>query len=107
MYSICLGREADATGLADWTGKLWNHTASGSGTAYGFIFSNEFINKNHSNEDYVEYLYQAFMGRGSDAVGKADWVGKLNSGWSRYDVFNGFVGSQEFMGICNSYGIVR
>lgn len=47
------------------------------------------------------------MRRGSDPIGKAGWVNQLNSGSSRYDVFNEFVGSQEFMGVCNSYEIVR
>ncbi len=75
--------------------------------AYGFIFSYEFKDKNLCNEDFAEQLYSALMGSDSDSVGKADWVGKLESGWTREAVFNGFVGSQEFMGICNSYGIVR
>lgn len=107
MYKVALGREGDPSGLKDWTNRLWTHAASGRDIAYGFIFSKEFLGKNYSDADYVEHLYEAFMGRKSDAPGKADWVGRLAKGSSREDVFNGFVGSQEFSGICNSYGIVR
>ena len=107
LYSICLNREADEGGLNDWTGQLWARTTTGKRVAFGFIFSQEFINLNLSNEDYVEYLYLAIMGRASDAGGKADWVNRLNNGWSRDAVFNGFAGSTEFNNICNSYGIIR
>lgn len=107
MYKVCLNREAEAKGLQGWTKQLWEHTASGRKVAQGFIFSNEFKAKNYSNADYVEYLYKAFMGRGSDAAGKADWLGRMQQGWTREQVFDGFVGSDEFTKICNSYGIVR
>lgn len=107
LYDICLDREADMDGLAYWTNQLWNHTNSGSGVAYGFIFSNEFLSKKYGDEDYVEYLYLAFMGRNSDSVGKADWINRINNGWTRKQVFDGFVGSQEFTEICNSYGILK
>ena len=107
LYSVCLDRKPDNAGLKDWTNKLWNHTQSGRDVAYGFIFSKEFTGKNYSNADYVEYLYKAFMDRSSDAAGKADWLNRMKQGWTREQVFDGFVGSQEFTKICNSYGIVR
>ena len=107
LYKVCLNREPDAAGLKDWTTQLRNHTATGKQVASGFIFSEEFKNRNLSNEDYVEYLYEAFMGRASDPVGKADWVGRLDDGFTREFVFEGFAGSEEFNNICNSYGILR
>ena len=108
LYKVCLNRDADAGGLETWTKSLRNHTETGRSVAYGFIFSNEFKNKNYSNEAYVEYLYEAFMGRSSDANGKKMWVDLLNSGkYTRVKVFDGFVGSAEFTVICNSYGITR
>lgn len=107
LYRICLNREADVAGLKNWTNQLWNRTNTGRGVAYGFIFSPEFIKKNHSNADYVEYLYEAFLGRSSDSAGKANWVGLLEQGASRESIFDGFVGSQEFTNICNEYGIIR
>ncbi|MCR5654253.1 MAG: DUF4214 domain-containing protein [Lachnospiraceae bacterium] len=107
LYNVCLDRDPDDAGLADWTGKLWAHERSGRDVSFGFIFSKEFQNRGFSNEDYVEYLYKAFFGRASDAAGKADWVGRLNGGASREDVFNGFVGSTEFDNLCKKYGITR
>ena len=107
MYDVCLDRKPEAAGLADWTNRLWSHTASGRQVALGFIFSDEFKAKKYSNMDYVEYLYKAFLGRASDTAGKADWLARMANGWTREQVFDGFVGSDEFSGICSSYGIVR
>ncbi|MCD8069187.1 MAG: leucine-rich repeat protein [Lachnospiraceae bacterium] len=108
LYNICLDRDPDEAGLADWTGQLWAHTKSGRDVAYGFIFSQEFINKNLDDESYIEYLYRAFFGREYDEAGKADWLNHMQSmGYSREDVFDGFVGSEEFNNLCKKYGIVR
>ena len=108
LYSVCLNREADAGGLAYWVRQLKDKTNTGRGVAYGFIFSPEFVSKEYDNSTYVEYLYQAMMGRASDPAGKADWINRMETqGWSREAVFDGFVGSREFTDICNSYGIVR
>ncbi len=60
-----------------------------------------------SDEEYVENLYAAFMGRPSDEGGKTNWVNALKSGEMTRDmVFEGFANSAEFQGICNSYQIV-
>ncbi len=107
MYLVCLGRDADPSGLESWSANLREQKETGRDVVYGFMFSEEFIKKNYSNADYVEYLYKAFMGRGSDPSGKAAWVGQLDSGVSRLEVFEGFVESEEFTKICDEYGIRR
>ena len=107
LYKICLDREADENGLSYWNGMLRRNECSGATAAHGFIFSPEFVNKNHSDADFVEYLYQAFMGRASEPNGKAYWLERMASGEvTREDVFNGFAYSGEFVEICNGYGIV-
>ena len=104
-YTVTLGRGSDPDGFADWKGQLLNGKAVGIEVAYGFLFSPEYTKKNKSNEDYVKDLYMLFMGREPDPDGFNDWVGQLNSGKSRLDVFTGFANSQEFYNICESYGI--
>ena len=106
LYKICLDRDADENGLSYWSGMLRRNECSGATAAHGFVFSEEFINKNHSDADYIEYLYQAFMGRASEPNGKAYWLERMASGEvTREDVFNGFAYSAEFVEICNGYGI--
>lgn len=105
LYNKCLGRQSEAEGLSDWATKLALGQASGADVASGFVFSDEYKNKNTSNEDFVEMMYVVFMDRASDAAGKNDWVDKLNNGMSREYVCSGFINSTEFAGICSNYGI--
>ena len=107
FYKIILERNYDQVGLNYWTNQLWNHTNTGRDVAYGFVFSQEFINKKYNDSDYIEHLYLAFFGRKSDKVGKQHWIDCIKDGWTREEVFDGFIGSQEFINICNEYGIVR
>ena len=104
-YSIILGREADASGLETWYKELSSGRKAASEIIDKFVNSSEFKGKKYSNEDAVEILYQAMMGRGSDPSGKANWVAKLNAGQPFAVVINGFCNSAEFKGICASYGI--
>ena len=106
LYKECLGRTPDAKGLANWTEALRNQTKTGRQVAYGIVFSSEFKNKNLSDSDYVKTLYRAFFGREADAKGLQNWVNKLAAGATRESVFNGFVGSQEFLKLCAKYGII-
>ena len=104
-YTVTLDRGSDPEGFADWKGQLLNGKSVGVNIAYGFLFSQEYKNKNKSNKDYVKDLYKLFMDREPDEAGFNDWVGKLEDGKSREEVFTGFANSQEFYNICDSYGI--
>ena len=51
-------------------------------------------------------LYNTLMGRKSDAAGKAAWVAQLdNKNATREKIVEGFIHSDEFIGICDEYGI--
>lgn len=105
LYDVCLDRDPDEGGMNDWVNRLSNGTETGTSAAYGFIFSQEFQNRNFCNNDYVKQLYRAFMGREYDSDGLAGWVNGLESGMTREEVFNGFAQSAEFGNLCNEYGI--
>ncbi|MBP5330564.1 MAG: DUF4214 domain-containing protein [Lachnospiraceae bacterium] len=107
LYTTCLSRSADDNGLMAWARQLANQRDTGTGAARGFFFSTEFTNQNVSNGEYVTRLYRTFMGREPDEAGFNAWVGQLDSGVSREDVFDGFAASQEFGVICSQYGILR
>lgn len=107
LYDKCLNRQPDGPGLQDWSNRLIQGSMSGTRVAYGFVFSDEYKSQNTSNDAYIETLYRVFLDRGSDPVGKANWLDALNQGVSREYVFHGFAESQEFTQICASYGIIR
>jgi len=105
FYQLCLSRDPDSGGLNGWVNYLINGTLTGADVAYSFIFSQEFIDRDVSNEDYVTIMYRAFFGREPDSDGYNGWLTWLNSGRTRKWVLAGFVNSQEFKNLCNSYGV--
>jgi uncharacterized repeat protein (TIGR01451 family) len=105
FYQLCLGRDPDAPGLEQWSDNLLNRIQTGADVANGFINSQEFINKNTSNDEYLTILYKAFFNRDPDQAGWDVWIAELNSGTDRGHVLDGFLGSQEFIKLCEDYGI--
>ena len=104
FYSKALGRKYDIDGLNEHIGSYLADRDFYQ-LAFNFIFSPEYIEKNLSDEEFVENMYEVFFDRSSDPEGKADWVGRLKSGASREDVLAGFVGSQECAELMAGFGI--
>ncbi len=107
MYTVALGRNADAEGLEFWSNLLASKGSDGANIAYGFIMSEEFIGKNLSNVEYLHILYRTFFNREADQGGFDFWMNLLNTGTSRGTVLAGFVNSVEFSDLCNEFGILR
>ncbi len=105
MYTKALNRDGETVGVEDWTNRINTKVMSPEAVAKSFFSSQEFINRNLNNEDYVETLYQTFMDRASDAKGKQYWIDKLNGGMSRQQVLEGFSRSEEFSKIMKRYGL--
>jgi len=105
LYKTCLGRGPDPAGLENWESNLIAGRVSGGQAAYGFVFSEELINKNLDNDQFLSIMYKAFFDRSADPGGYVNWMGLLNSGYSREFVFLNFVKSTEFADICAKYGI--
>lgn len=104
LYNVVLNRAPDATGLATWESVLRNGYAQGQAqflqaakeTAAGFFNSDEYVDRNRSNSDYVRDLYLVYLSREPDQGGWVAWVNALNSGASRQDVRAGLAESGEF-----------
>ena len=107
MYTKALKRASEEGGKNDWANQLLTGKSDGATLAKGFICSNEFVNKDMSNEEFIDTLYETFFDRPADEGGKADWLKKLNEGSSRTSVLAGFVNSAEFGNLCESFGIAR
>ena len=105
LYNVVLQRDADPTGREYWIGQLASGS-TGAGIARGFFFSREFLARQFSDEEYLEILYHTFFDRASDPTGRAYWLGRMNSGTSRSEVYDGFVNSVEWSNLCVRYGIV-
>lgn len=110
LYKNCLERTPDISGLESWCKKLKNGT-TGSQIAYGFVFGKEYMERLNAKtgepflNNYVRILYNAFLGRNPDTVGKEKWKNKLREPNSLQYVFNGLLMSSEFKEQCEKAGI--
>ena len=107
LYTLCLGRNADAAGFSYWTNSLANMRISGTDCAFGFIFSDEMNNANLDDEAFIKLLYSVLLGRDASDTEISNWLAELSSGKTREEIFYGFAGSPEFGRICAENGIVR
>ena len=105
FYALVLGRESDQAGLDGWVNALLGGTLSGADVAEAFFLSREYLDRNTSDDEFVETLYRAFFNRNSDFDGKQGWLGALQRGSSRGQVIDGFSGSAEFAALAAAYGI--
>ncbi|SDI92536.1 protein of unknown function [Lachnospiraceae bacterium G41] len=107
MYNVTLNRDPDPDGLDYWTNNLLEGKLTGAETAKHFILADEFINKNLTYNEFLDVMYAAFFDRPKDDQGYYYWLDQLYNGASKEYVVACFVDSEEFTGICESYGIVR
>ncbi len=106
FYQKVLSRDAEAGGLIYWTDELVTGVRAGSDVARGFIFSQEFINRDVSDDEYLTILYQAFFNREPDNGGFTGWKTQLENGATKSEILDGFLYSQEFSNLCSNYGII-
>lgn len=104
-YAKALERKGETAGLETWCYLINKKKMTPAEVTESFFHSKEFTNKELSDEDYVETLYEIFLGRGSDPEGKAYWLNYLKKGKSRDEVMKGFSNSVEFSKIVASFGL--
>ncbi len=107
FYTKVLNREAEVEGLNVWCNAIIDKNTTPQNAARLFVFSDEAINRNLSNAEYIKMLYRTFMGREceSDEILNG-WVGYISTqGHTRDEAFELFAGSTEFADIVRSYGL--
>ena len=104
-YELILNRSADAGGLKAWSDLLSNKEATAAQIIDGFVRSDEFTSRNLHPGACVDILYKTMLNREADAGGRYGWVDALNNGYTLQNIIDGFCGSDEFMNLCDEYGI--
>lgn len=105
LYNILLLREADRQGHASWVNALVSGQLSGREVASGFMCSPEFTRRVMSDATYISLVYVVFLRRSADCDGLNNWLHAMNGGMTRGAIFEEFVRSQEYVGLCQRMGI--
>lgn len=105
FYQTALNRRGDERGLNYWTEGLLTKRMNGAAILHGFMFSNEYVNKEKTDNLYVDDLYAAALSRAADAAGKTYWLAAFDDGLSRHYTAAGFNDSIEYKKMLARYGI--
>lgn len=103
FYQNILGRSADAGGMIHW--RLIVENQSAAQVALGFFNSQEFLNTERNNMDFLYILYQTLFDRLPDDGGFYAWMDKLDKGELRSMVIYGFLKSQEFNQLSETFNV--
>lgn len=109
LYNNVLGRDPDATGLANFTNALNSGARTEAQVVLAFSESTEYQNSTRivtnlyaeardaaAWSDDVFRMYQATLGRAPDAGGFLNWTEQLGNGNTLINALTGFVNSAEF-----------
>jgi hypothetical protein len=102
-YGNILNRAPDSGGLNYWTDVILDIVSSGGDIKEGFIsmaqayfYSDEYLDKDRDDEEFVTDLYNTFFNRPPDQGGLNYWTDNLAQGMNRNEVLDNFVYSTEF-----------
>lgn len=105
FYEGFYKREVDEDGLDYWATQIIDNKISIADMIVNFINAEEFKAINNNNEEYVNSLYRALLGRDADLEGLRFWTDELNSGQSiKYVLFHIFNDS-EFQSKLNKISV--
>lgn len=98
LYSALLGRDADATGAANFSAQVQAGTSLQDITQ-SFLTSAE----HYSNlrADFLTDVYSSLLGREVDATGAATWQAQFEAGATRGEVIAAIAGSDEAGNLSN------
>jgi len=99
MYLECLGREASQAEINFWADKLMNGDITATSVAAQMLTSEEFGNRNISDEEFVAILTSVF----GDGISEQTALAALTSGKTRSGVINQFAGSEQWASKCAFY----
>ena len=105
-YKQFLGRSPDAGGLAYWE-QLKQSGLADEQLEASFVGSPEYYqHAGGTNSQWVDFMYNALLGRNADVAGKSYWIQQLALGATRDSVAYGFAASTEREGqkIQEDYG---
>ena len=105
IYNVTLDREPSQEELDAWVYNLIHGDYTAKTASHEFLFSEEFISHDYADEVFVDYLYNAMMGRTPGAEEVDYWMWRFSTGVTREDAFSEFADSDEFALLCQDYGI--
>ena len=106
LYTVALNRASEPEGKAFWCEHVGNGDLNGAQCANEFLLSQEFNDRQLSDEEFLNVLYKTFFDRdaANDPDGFNFWMNSLKTE-GRDKVVDCFINSVEWCNVCASYGV--
>jgi hypothetical protein len=96
LYQQVLGRDPEPGGVAGWVQQI-AEDSSVVPTTLAFFHSDEFLDRNTSDEQFLTILYRTFLNRDPDPAGFNAFLTALQTGqFTRDNLLSIFIDSAEF-----------
>lgn len=108
IYHVLLGRKCETAGLNSWTGAVLSGEKTAADVFKGIVASDEFRDKNYSDEEYARRLMTLLFDREPEENEVKEFTDStLAKGHTREAVLRRLVKSDECEAFCEKYGITR
>ena len=105
-YLLILDREAEPDGFVFWYDNITQGSMTAAQLVNGFMTSEEFNNRDLSDEEKLDILYHVMFDREPDEGGFAFWKNFMECGVSISAIVNGFTTSDEFAAVCERFKMI-
>jgi hypothetical protein len=107
FYNRFLRRPPEQEGLNAWIAWLESGEITGADLIQRFVFGEECqkIISEYTNEEFLTFLYKAIFNRKPDEDGYNIWLSRMADGMAKEEVVKQFGISDEFIALCNLFGI--
>ena len=80
-------RSATTNEIDSYTGRLMSGSLTARIFCYDLVFSQECIDRNLNDSDFVTMLYHVYLMRDPDSGGLNNWINRLSDqGWTRSEI---------------------
>ena len=104
LYNTILNRAPDEGGLADKKQELMEGKVTHAQLTAGFTGSAEFVARELNDEQFVNILFSALLGRTPNPAEMVSWTSALQGGNSRSAIFSQICATEEYKNYCNTNG---
>lgn len=107
LYVDALGRNGSNAERNQWVGMILGQNVTGDKVAETFLTSNEFVNRNLDDEEFIAVINNIFFGGEMSAEAQADILDQLDLGTERAAIVEQMIDTEAWASVCASNQVVH
>ena len=107
LYVDALGRNATIAERNQWVDMILGQNVTGDKVAETFLTSNEFVNRNLDDEEFIAVINNIFFNGKMSEDMQADILDDLDLGTSREDIVEQMIATEQWASVCANNAVVH